>query len=333
MVKIAMVTSYNVRCGIADYSKNLAIPLSKFVEVYIVRLPRFGMKTAEIFENIAENIPEVDLIHIQHEYGLFEFFEKNFYSIAKKKGKPIITTMHAVGFWDKDPIIATYSDKIIVHNKYCFNKLGFPDKTVIIPHGVNINNPIGKNEARKELGIPLNAKIVGFFGFISNYKGLETLIEAVSKIPDVFLLIAGGWHLEKETDYIINIKNFASNMLPNRHFFLGYVKNEDLAKVFGAMDIIVYPARYATESGALLTALSYGKAVIASDIPPFKEKEGALMTFKDTDDLVNKIEFLLNNEKEIEKLEKNAKEYVSNITWDKIAEKHLYLYKSILNIE
>jgi glycosyltransferase involved in cell wall biosynthesis len=99
------------------------------------------------------------------------------------------------------------------------------------------------------------------------------------------------------------------------------------------MDILIYPSIYATESGALLTAISHGKAVIASNVSPFKEKEkqGALMTFKGVDDLTRKIKKLLKNDELRHKLEGGAKAYAESVSWNNIAQKHIELYESVLS--
>ena len=246
---------------------------------------------------------------------------------------PIVTTMHAVGDWEKDKVIAECSDVVIVHNKFCFRKFGFPRKTVIIPHGCKpskCNDPV---ESKKALGIDPRIPIVGYCGFITQYKGLEFLIEAMKYVKNAGLLIAGGYHVSPDTQYITNLKNYSFMVLPGRVQWTGYVPDEKLPVVYGAMDLVVYPSRYATESGALLMALSFGKAVIASKIPPFEEKEeeGALITFRDVPDLVGKIKHLLGDVDARRRLEDGAREYVRNVSWDRVAKIHIKLYEKVLS--
>jgi len=151
-------------------------------------------------------------------------------------------------------------------------------------------------------------------------------------VPKAALLIAGGWHVQEETEYITQLKEVSLAALPNRCQWLGYVPNEQLPTAYGAMDLVVYPSRFSTESGALIMALSHGKAVIASNLPPFREKEkvGALMTFKGVKDLAAKIKRLLNDEELRRQLEQGAKKYVAETSWDKVAEKHIKLYEDLL---
>ena len=334
MVKVAMITSWMVKCGIFTYTENLVHALADLdVESYIVRLPRFGQKTPEMLQNIVDSIPvdKIDLIHVEHEYGLYQGLEGGFYAALKRLGKPIITTMHAIGIrWDVDRVIASTSDKVIVHNEFCARRFGFP--SVVIPHGTKPCEIPSAEEAKRSLGIDPRAPIVGYCGFISEYKGLEVLFEAMLKVPKVAVLIGGGWFAGPGTVYSENLKQKSLAALPGRCQWLGYVADEKLATVYGAMDLVVYPSRFATESGALLMALSHGKAVLASRLPPFKEKEkqGALMTFKDVTDLRRKIKRLLKDKELRSKLEEGARRYAKLVQWSEVAKRHVDLYKQIV---
>jgi len=335
-LKIGMVTPYNVRCGIATYSKDLASALAdQDVDVFIVRLSRFGVKTPELMQDTAERVPfkNVDLVHVQLEYGLYQGLEQVFFSHLRRGAKPIVTTMHAVGSWDIDTMIAGISAKVIVHNEFCRSRFPF-ENTVVIPHGATPMEATSREQAKSAMGIDPRLPVVGYLGFISNYKGLESLIQAMTKIK-AGLLICGGWHIEtKENEYIARLKEWADKLLPNRIKWTGFVSDEKLADAYGAMDVLVYPARFATESGALTHALSYGKAIIASDLPPFieKEKEKALWTFSTIENLTEKIQFLLDHKPAIEELEKNARAYAQSVAWTpNIAQKHINLYKEVLN--
>ena len=333
-LKVAKITPWKVRCGIATYSENLASALGKEgVDVYIVRLPRFGPKTKEIVLDVADRVPKdkVDCIHVQHEYGLYQGFERDFYGYLQTLGLPIVTTMHAIGNWQIDGGIFSISKKVIVHNEFCARKLEFP--STIIPHGCSPVKCPPMDECKKSFGIDPRVKVVGYVGFISTYKGLETLFAAMTKITNAGVLIGGGWHTTgPETQYIVQLKQHSMQVLGDRCKWLGYVPDETLNRVYGTMDLIVYPSKFSTESGALLTAISHGKAVIASNVPPFREKEkqGALMIFKDVDDLTRKIKKLLKNDELRHELEEGARNYAESVSWNKIAQKHIELYESLI---
>jgi len=333
-LKIAMVTSWGVRCGIATYSKNLTNALAKQdVDVYISRLPRFGPKTKEIILDVADRIPKdkVNLIHVQHEYGLYQNLEPDFYGYLQTLELPIVTTLHAIGNWQIDGGICSISKKVIVHNEFCARRLEAP--SVIIPHGCSPTESPPMDECKESYGIDPRVKVVGYLGFVSAYKGLETMIATMDKIPNVGVLIAGGWHTTgPDTQYIVQLRQHSLQVLGDRCQWIGYVPDEQMSRVYGTMDLIIYPSKYSTESGALLTAIGHGKAVIASNVAPFREKEkqGALMTFKDVTDLTKKVKKLLKNDDLRHTLEQGAMRYAETNSWDNIARKHIRLYESVL---
>jgi len=329
-LKIAMVTPWHVRCGIATYSEHLAYALAEEgVEVDIVRLPRFGQKSPEILQDVAERVPnDVDLIHVEHEYGLFQNLDIAFYKALKQLQKLIVTTMHAMGNLGVDDFIAATSSRVIVHNEYCLKRFPYPN-ALIIPHGATPTEASPSEESKKIWGIDPKFPVVGYLGFISPYKGLENLIQAMVDVK-AGLLMGGGWHVETETQYMEALKAFGNKLLPRRVQWLGFVSDEMLKYAYGAMDVFVYPSRFATESGALITALSYGRAVVASDLPPFKEKQEALMTFSDVKDLTEKINQLLENKELREQQQEKAKEYAKKTSWSEVAKQHVELYRQVL---
>ena len=333
-LKIAMVTSWKVKCGIFTYTENLVHALADLdVESYIVRLPRFGQKTSEMLQNIVDSIPvdKVDIIHVQEEYGLYQNLEGGFFGGLKRLGKPIIVTMHAVANWDIDQVVASTSDKVIVHNEFCARHFGFP--SVIIPHGTKPSDTVSAEEAKRSFGIDPRIQVIGIFGFLSNYKGFEVALQALEKLPNVAMLVTGGWHAIGETTYITRLRQEALSRFPGRIQFLGFVPDERLPTVFGAQDILLFCHRYATESGALLTALSYGKACLTSRLPPFVEKEkmGVLQTYRSVPDLVRKLKKLLKNKDLKRKYEEAAHKFAISTSWDKIAQAHIKLYQKVLD--
>jgi len=294
-----------------------------------VRLPRFGQKSPEILQDVAERVPkDVDLIHVQHEYGLFQNLDIGFYKALKQWQKPIVTTMHAMGSIGVDDFIAATSSRVIVHNEYCLKRFPYPN-ALIIPHGATPAEASPSEESKKVWGIDPKFPVVGYLGFISPYKGLENLVQAMVDVK-AGLLMGGGWHVETETQYMETLKAFGNKLLPRRVQWLGFVSDEMLKYAYGAMDVFVYPSRFATESGALITALSYGRAVIASDLPPFKEKQEALMTFSDIKDLTEKINQLLENKLLREDQQKKAREYAKKTSWTTVAKQHIKLYDSLI---
>lgn len=332
---IALVTSWKVKCGIATYSEALSRALVNLDnKVYIVRLNRFGRKTVEYFETLAtRRIPKADIINIELEYGLFSGGEGAFYTRLRQMQEltPIVTTAHATGNPIPDQMIAENNDAVIVHNEYCKRRFGH-DCTVI-PHGIQPRECLDKVEAKKKLGIDPDTAVVGLFGFISPYKGYEAAIRTVSlEFPDVTLLVAGGWHVDVDTVYIQNLKNLANQFAPGQSMWLGWTPEEDLPTFFGACDACLYPNKFISESGALLTMIGFGKCVLATALEPNIEREqkDALMTYKNEGELTKNLEKLLTDPDLRRKYEDGAKRLAQENCWDNVAKHHLKLYEDLL---
>jgi len=330
-MKVAIVTPIFCRCGISTYSEALAPALSQQdADIYIVRLKRLGQKSIQYFETLAtRRIPKVDIVHIQHEYGLYRGGEGAFYSRLRQSlgSTPIVTTMHGVASPIPDEIVFNNSDAVIVHNEFCRER--FIHDCEVIPHGVHPAETVPMKEAKEKLG--LDGPVVTVFGFIGPYKGYEEAIRTIGlEFPDVTLLAAGGWHVDLETTYIQRLKMVADQIAPGQVKWTGWVDREELPTIFGASDVMLYCNRYGTESGSLLTSIGYGRCVLARAIPLVREKEGALKTFKTDAELILGLEELLQNPELRAKYEEGARKYSQEHSWDRIAERHINLYSELL---
>ena len=332
-MKIGVVSPWFVRCGISSYTFDLAQALSEQgVEVYVIRLNRFGRKDINYFETLAtRRIPKVDLILIEHEYGLYEGGEGAFYGTLRQRSgaTPVVTTMHSVSIPIPDEIISENSDAVIVHNKFCQER--YAHDSTVIPHGVRQAEPVPRDEAKRALG--LEGPVVGMFGFVAPYKGYEFAIRQVGmEFPGVTLLAVGGWHFDLETTYIARMKDLANSLAPGQVRWTGWAEKEMLPTYFGAVDCFLYPNMHMTESGSLLTAIGYGRCVLARDLSPNREREkaGALVTFNNEGAFVMKLEELLENPDLRHKYEAGARKFSIENSWEEIAKKHLRLFEELL---
>ena len=326
VTEIAMVTPWEVRCGIATYSSFLSKALAEHdVATYIMRLNRFGHKTPQYLEHLGlRRFPkDIPIVHCQHEYGLYNQFEVSFYDALKpffRKVK-IVTTLHGIGMKQLDVVLAQRSDLVIVHNEY--QQRNFDHPSVIIPHGITPRKCITSTRAKAQMDI--DGPTVGCFGFISPYKGIEDILYAAKHLPEITFIIAGGYHTTTDTGYISTLKKLAAKNI----VWTGYVDDKDLPRVMGAMDACIYPSTFISESGALLTLIGFGKAVIARNLPANKDKP--IWTFNSKDHLVELITTILGDEAALRKAEHSAEQYAKRNTWSVVAEKHINEYNTLLN--
>lgn len=126
---------------------------------------------------------------------------------------------------------------------------------------------ISKEQARAELGIAEQEKVLLFFGFVREYKGLKHLLYAMpeirSKIPDIKLLVVGAFGEDKE-DYIkiINERHVNDCVCLKD----GYTPDNEVEKYFATCDLVVCPYESATQSGIVQIAYGFEKPVIATNV-------------------------------------------------------------------
>lgn len=141
----------------------------------------------------------------------------------------------------------------------------------LLPHPVysNFGDLIDKAEAKSHLNITAE-KIILFFGFIRDYKGLDTLLLAMSKLKNkkVKLLIAGEFYSDKEKYLkIIQDKNLNDSVILRTDF----IPTNEVKYYFSACDAVILPYKTATQSGIVQIAVHFKKPVIATNVGGISE--------------------------------------------------------------
>jgi glycosyltransferase involved in cell wall biosynthesis len=124
----------------------------------------------------------------------------------------------------------------------------------------------GKSQARAELGIKADEKVLLFFGLVRAYKGLKCLIRAMAEVVksmDCVLLVVGEFY-EAKREYITLINELGLE----KHIVVRdeYVKNEAVSLYFSSADVVVLPYVTATQSGIVQIAFGLNKPVITTNV-------------------------------------------------------------------
>lgn len=191
--------------------------------------------------------------------------------------------------------IVSILDNVIPHEKrfgdYIFTKYGlapahaaiamsksvqqdyhsfFSNKNCLfIPHPVydNFGNPVSKQEARAFLKLNDSDKIILFFGFIRNYKGLDILLEAMNtqlvRNLGVKLIVAGEYY-EDSSKYNSLIEQY--QLQNNLVLATDFISNDEVKYYFGAADCVVQPYKTATQSGISQMAYFFEKPMIVTNV-------------------------------------------------------------------
>jgi D-inositol-3-phosphate glycosyltransferase len=123
--------------------------------------------------------------------------------------------------------------------------------------------------ARRALPVRAELELL-MFGLIRPYKGLDVLLEAVARCDRRSLMLSVvGESWQDPASIRAQVKRLG---LEGRvELVLRYVSDAEAAEYFDRADVVVLPYRSVTGSGVVPLAWHYGKPVVASDLPGFRE--------------------------------------------------------------
>ena len=124
---------------------------------------------------------------------------------------------------------------------------------------------ISQQEAKDNLNIH-SEKVLLFFGFVREYKGLEYLLKSMPRVLEqvnVHLLVAGEFWDDKQK-YL----DLMDILLVKNHVTIHdeYIPNERIPFYFRASDMVILPYTSVTGSGLVQLAFGFNKPVVVSDI-------------------------------------------------------------------
>ena len=144
-----------------------------------------------------------------------------------------------------------------------------PKRVELCPHPLydNFGEIVDKAEARRQLGLPETGKILLFFGFIRDYKGLDLLLRAYADArlqnEQVHLVVAGEFYNNSEKYYALEKELGLKQPVIWRTEF---IPDEQVRVYFSAADLIVQPYKTATQSGVTQIAYHFRKPMLVTNV-------------------------------------------------------------------
>ena len=234
-------------------------------------------------------VDKPDVLHIQFLPLLKRGIplEMWFVKLVKLLGVSTIYTVHNVlphegAGHDRERFQGIYrlADLLVCHDQPAKDRLisefGIaPNRVVVIPHGplFPADRHPDSAPARESLGLPRDGCLVLFQGIIRPYKGVSFLLyswkQAVEQGLRGTLLIVGTGEAELLAEIQREVTKLGLESSVKSVF--RFVTVEELGAYYQAADVLVYPYQAVTTSGSLLTGAGYGKPVVATALPAFRE--------------------------------------------------------------
>ena len=199
------------------------------------------------------------------------------------------------------------------------------------PHPLfdNFGEILAKQKAKELLHLDPETNYILFFGIIRDYKGLDLLLEAFSKMnratKKIKLLVAGEYYSNEEK-YQIQIKELK---LENDVIVVNqFIKDSEVGRYFCACDIVAQPYKNATQSGVTQIAYHFEIPILVTNVGGLPEmvphgKVGYVVE-KDPKEITSALEDFYSQNKEAE-FKSNLKLEKEKYSWDKLTAKVLGL--------
>lgn len=265
--------------------------------------------------------------------------------IAAKKvsGKPLVIHVHATDFdrsggsvnpgvFEIEQKGMRVADKIIAVSNLTRNtiieKYGIdPEKVVTVHNAVEPVAELEKISAKKGM----NDKIVTFLGRVTLQKGPEYFVEAaykvLQKMNNVRFVMAGSGELLNRM-----IARVASLRIADRFHFTGFLKGDDVYRMFSLSDVYVMPSVSEPFGISPLEAMQSNVPTIISYQSGVSEvlTHALKIDFWDINAMADAIYAILNYPALSDMFKQYGKEEVENMKWENSALKVNEIYHSVL---
>jgi len=368
--KVAMVTTWNNKCGIAEYSKMQVMASDDKVEyqIYPNRNVELINKDEEfvcertwinVFEGDMDELAEKlvnspnDIVHFQFNYGFFKLEELSKTIDKLLCRKKIIIEFHSTDDADilgnrislmaiKDNL--NKCDAIVVHQgRDVDNLISFGVHKHLIKKIAlgQVVQPETITEIMKER-INLNSNLViGSYGFCLPHKGIKEVINAMPEIlkkyPDaVYMPVCALYDCAESKYYYDECVKLTKDLNITNHvkFINDFLPNDVSLQYLQACDIMcmAYKLTQESASGAIRFCLATYRPIITTAQPIFDE-------FKDFTFQIKSANSKLIAEAIIEIIEDNLdkeyiqkeKQYISDNSWYEVAKRYHNLYCEVLS--
>src|SRR5579871_175222 len=364
--KIAFLGNYLPRkCGIATFTSDLlqAVatehPASECFSVSINDLRegyaypdvvRFEIEEQDLSSYLRAadflNISNVDIVCLQHEYGIFGGpAGSHILALLRELRMPIVVTLHTVL---RDPRVdqrlvmqelIALSTRLVVMSARGRQTLeevyhAPPAKIDLIHHGIPDIPFVDPNDLKEEFGVQ-GRTVLLTFGLLSPNKGIEHVLNAlpgiVAEFPGVVYMVVGATHpnevRERGEAYRVSLEILAAKNKVERHviFYNSFVTLDMLKDFIGAADIYITP--YLNEaqstSGTLAYTFGSGKPVVSTPYwhaaELLADGRGILVPFGNAGAIATAVTALLRDPVQRNKMREDAYELGREMVWSNVA--------------
>ncbi|CAN5877512.1 hypothetical protein BH23THE1_BH23THE1_28640 [soil metagenome] len=309
-----------------------------------------------------------DIVHIQHEHGLYYYNQNPLYPLKSYTGLddfyeqcnvPIVTTFHTSMYFKQwMQLVNVFKKKKDLLNLNAFYNIWRHFINYYKFHSIN-KHIMAKSSCGIVFSNYLRQLIpdttVVYHGSEPHYQKEISKAEARNKLDlpqngrlalaQGFFTNTKGWDMIKNIQMPENWKlviNYSKNFynkenieikLPEENIInlnKDYLTEEELSLVLFAVDALFMPYKVSSGSGTMFDGLGHGKPFIASDLGFFREFSEMNLGIVSKRDPNSFEKAFIELDRNYQKFELYVKEFRKKILWDNIADQHLRIYTNLV---
>ncbi len=287
------VRLYRRRAYLTEQSRQ-AFPDIEYVDLPSTRIKGFEAVWHTLLSVLHIAFHRPDVVHI-HNIG-----PGMFAPLLRLMGLRVVLTYHSPNYehdkWNGsarwllrqcEKLSLNFSNRVIFVNRHQMEKCGALDKSVFIPNGID---PVTRSTATSFLekhGITQGNYLLAV-GRLTPEKGLEYLVEAANRLPQVQQVVIAG-----ASDHDSAYRELLERLDVNKKvIFTGFTTGEDLRQLYSHARCFVLPSVNEGFPMVMLEAMAYGLPILCSDIPGTRQvelPEEDYFTVRDVDSLCDAI--------------------------------------------
>jgi glycosyltransferase involved in cell wall biosynthesis len=144
----------------------------------------------------------------------------------------------------------------------------------VVPHGHYQDaypDRMSRDEARRRLGLPLEATVLLHFGLMRPYKNVPYLIDRFRELTnESYILLVAGEPYDSTVER--EVRRSADGCSRVR-LLLRWIPPDEVQRLFAASNLVVLPYRRVLNSGVTTLALSLGRPVLAPDKGTMRDQQ------------------------------------------------------------
>lgn len=322
--------------GVENYTKSIYSALSKKTNIVLLKPKTKNKYLTHLWNHFILPFKHGDLL----------FCPANIAPFFVPKTKKMVVTLHDVAFISYPDSFSSFfksyyqwlvpkviyrADRIITVSQASKKEIlkYYPqakNKIEVISLGLDHNFHLLPNIEKKNQ--------ILYVGSLNTRKNFISVIKAFAQLPyDHYRLVMVGnfssnFHLDTITQDVLEKAKQNPNIT-----FISNISNNELALLYNESKLFIFPSFYEGFGLPPLEAMACGTPVITSNLSSMPEVCGDAAMYVDphnVEDIVQKIQTILNNEVLQQKLTHKGLEHIKQFTWEKAANEHINVFKEIL---